>query len=49
MVPDMRSLPQGCRFADRCPMKILACAEAEPELAPVGEGRASRCIRAGEV
>ena len=49
MVPDMRHLPRGCRFADRCPMAIAVCTEAEPELVSVGENRLSRCIRASEV
>ena len=50
MVPDLRKLPTGCRFADRCPMVMPACREEEPEILPVdGEGRLSRCIRAEEV
>jgi peptide/nickel transport system ATP-binding protein len=48
LVPDLRRLPPGCRFADRCPMRIDACTEAEPELVPAGESL-SRCIRAHEV
>ena len=51
LVPDLRKLPPGCRFTDRCPMAIAACSEAEPELLPV-EGEAahlSRCIRAAEL
>ncbi len=58
MVPDLRDLPPGCRFADRCPMVIDACTKFEPELlpVPVDEGapdlataHLSRCIRASEV
>jgi peptide/nickel transport system ATP-binding protein len=51
LVPDLRHLPKGCRFADRCPMVIAACSESEPELAPVAgeDGHMSRCIRAGEL
>jgi oligopeptide/dipeptide ABC transporter ATP-binding protein len=49
MVPDMRQLPRGCRFADRCPMKMDACTEAEPDLREIGPGRFARCIRAEEV
>jgi peptide/nickel transport system ATP-binding protein len=49
MVPDLRDLPRGCRFADRCPMKVDACTEAEPELREVEPGRFARCIRAEEV
>jgi oligopeptide/dipeptide ABC transporter ATP-binding protein len=54
LVPDLRSLPRGCRFADRCPMVVPACSEKEPELVPVTEPGAtgvhlSRCIRAEEL
>jgi oligopeptide/dipeptide ABC transporter ATP-binding protein len=35
MVPDLRDLPAGCRFADRCPMVIPACSEREPDLVAV--------------
>jgi peptide/nickel transport system ATP-binding protein len=52
LVPDLRQLPRGCRFADRCPMKIDACTEAEPELLAVedpGGRHESRCIRASEL
>jgi peptide/nickel transport system ATP-binding protein len=54
LVPDLHALPPGCRFADRCPMVIPACLEAEPELLPIAaEGNdplhLSRCIRADEV
>jgi oligopeptide/dipeptide ABC transporter ATP-binding protein len=49
MVPDLRRLPPGCRFADRCSMCIERCLVEEPELASVGPGRSSRCWRAAEV
>jgi oligopeptide/dipeptide ABC transporter ATP-binding protein len=49
MVPDLRQLPPGCRFAARCPMAIDACTKEEPALADVGDGRASRCIRWSEL
>ena len=48
MVPDLRHLPPGCRFADRCPMVIEKCNVEEPTLIDVG-GRLSRCFRAEEV
>jgi peptide/nickel transport system ATP-binding protein len=35
MVPDLRDLPPGCRFADRCPMVVSACSEREPDLIPL--------------
>ena len=49
IVPDLRSLPPGCRFADRCPMRVEKCTTEEPDLAPFALGRSSRCWRAAEV
>jgi len=52
LVPDLRNLPPGCRFADRCPMRIDACTKVEPELVPVDDDAGpheSRCIRANEL
>jgi oligopeptide/dipeptide ABC transporter ATP-binding protein len=49
LVPDPRNVPPGCRFADRCPMRIEKCTREEPGLAPVAPGRDSRCWRASEV
>jgi peptide/nickel transport system ATP-binding protein len=49
IVPDLRALPPGCRFADRCPMRIEKCTVEEPDLAPFTPGRSSRCWRAAEV
>ena len=31
-VPDIRNLPKGCNFRDRCPRARALCAEKEPEL-----------------
>ncbi|MGJ8573280.1 MAG: ABC transporter ATP-binding protein [Hoeflea sp.] len=33
-VPDIRNLPKGCNFRDRCFRAQALCAEKEPELAP---------------
>jgi peptide/nickel transport system ATP-binding protein len=49
LVPDLRTLPPGCRFADRCPMRIERCTAEEPELTVVAPGRLARCWRADEV
>ncbi len=49
IVPDLRALPPGCRFADRCPMRIERCIREEPELTTLSTGRSSRCFRASEV
>jgi oligopeptide/dipeptide ABC transporter ATP-binding protein len=49
IVPDLRNLPAGCRFADRCPLVIDECRKEEPELSTVGTDHLARCIRAEEV
>jgi oligopeptide/dipeptide ABC transporter ATP-binding protein len=51
IVPDLLSLPPGCRFADRCPMAVDECRTAEPNLEPVDASpeHLSRCIRSAEV
>jgi len=50
LVPDLMKLPPGCRFADRCPMVVEECKNAEPDLVSVDDDEhLSRCIRAGEV
>lgn len=41
--PSPINLPQGCRFADRCPLVQSICREAEPELAPAGERHRVAC------
>jgi peptide/nickel transport system ATP-binding protein len=46
MVPNMAALPEGCRFAARCPFAEAACSTAPPPLAEVSPGHWSRCIRA---
>jgi oligopeptide/dipeptide ABC transporter ATP-binding protein len=48
MVPDLRRLPPGCRFADRCPLRVEACTREEPPLEEAAPGRLSRCWRAQE-
>jgi len=47
-VPDLARLGEGCRFRDRCPLAVAACAQPVA-LLPVAEGRLSRCIRTGEL
>jgi oligopeptide/dipeptide ABC transporter ATP-binding protein len=36
-VPDLASLPAGCRFRARCALAIERCAIEEPPLERVGE------------
>ncbi|MDP6572456.1 MAG: ABC transporter ATP-binding protein [Rhodospirillales bacterium] len=46
-VPDLRALPQGCRFAERCPLAEDACRAAEPPLQEGADGRRVACFMAG--
>jgi len=43
MVPDLRQLPTGCRFEDRCDEAFDRCKTAVPELYEVAPGHRSRC------
>ncbi|OUC98488.1 ABC transporter ATP-binding protein [Streptosporangium minutum] len=48
--PSPAALPPGCPFAPRCPMRVSACDEAEPDLERIGPGtRLSACIRSHEI
>ncbi len=40
--PDPLNLPQGCRFAPRCPFRVEKC-DTHPDLAEVAPGRKARC------
>jgi peptide/nickel transport system ATP-binding protein len=42
-VPDAAAFPQGCRFADRCPIAQPSCREKMPELREVKPGHFVRC------
>ena len=41
--PDLRNLPPGCRFADRCKYVHAKCTEAIPELETVSDSHVSAC------
>jgi oligopeptide/dipeptide ABC transporter ATP-binding protein len=45
-LPDLRALPPGCRFQDRCPDAIARCLTDDPELLPVpgAAGVRARCF-----
>ena len=47
-VPDLSSLPSGCRFAPRCKYATEKCRAGQPELFEVGENHYSRCWLASE-
>lgn len=42
-VPDLVSMPAGCRFEPRCPYAWTDCRTEEPPLFNLGDGRLSRC------
>ncbi len=46
LVPDLRHLPQGCRFQDRCRLVSDECRSAEPVLREIVPGRRAACIHA---
>ncbi|HJL16195.1 MAG TPA: ABC transporter ATP-binding protein [Sandaracinaceae bacterium LLY-WYZ-13_1] len=48
VVPDLRHLPTGCRFQDRCPLVEARCREAEPPLETVDGRRVACFVRADE-
>lgn len=44
MVPDLRSVPQGCRFCPRCSLATQRCREEKPELYEYAPGHQVRCF-----
>jgi peptide/nickel transport system ATP-binding protein len=42
-VPDLSHMPEGCRFADRCPDVVDICRTQAPLLKSVGKGRKAAC------
>ena len=50
--PSLVALPRGCPFTPRCPMRIDACEQTEPELLPLhssGAGHLAACHRSIEI
>ncbi len=48
-VPDLRTLPTGCRFRDRCPRAIDACADARPPLRRHGDREVACIVASAEL
>ncbi len=42
-VPDLAHMPDGCRFADRCPEVVDICRRQTPLLRFAGKGRTAAC------
>jgi oligopeptide/dipeptide ABC transporter ATP-binding protein len=47
MVPDLRALPRGCRFQDRCGLVKERCREEEPALTSIDGDREVACFAVG--
>ena len=45
-VPDVFSMPPGCRFAPRCPYRQAPCEQAPPALRPLATDHHAACLRA---
>jgi peptide/nickel transport system ATP-binding protein len=45
--PNLAGLPEGCKFAPRCPMVKPECLSQEPELLEVEKGHYVRCFYVG--
>lgn len=43
-VPSLQNMPEGCRFAARCPFVMDKCIAHNPDLFQVEDGHASRCF-----
>jgi peptide/nickel transport system ATP-binding protein len=44
-LPDMSVIPQGCRFAPRCPFMSEVCVSRPPPIVDVGARHWSRCAK----
>ena len=48
LVPNLLSLPKGCRFCTRCDRAMKICTEFEPDLYDIGDGHKVRCFLANK-
>jgi oligopeptide/dipeptide ABC transporter ATP-binding protein len=48
-LPDLLALPDGCRFAARCPLADERCGRDAPQLRTLDDGRLARCHYAERV
>ena len=49
MMPDAANLPEGCRFAPRCPYATESCSKSRPEIQMLSGSHLCRCHRIKEV
>ena len=45
LMPDPVELPEGCKFADRCPYAEERCRQKAVPLQDLGEGHLIRCLK----
>ena len=45
IVPDLRSMPPGCTFSNRCDLKDKTCEQIIPELKDIGNNHRVACIK----
>ena len=43
-VPSIENIPEGCRFAERCPHKTERCTKVEPKLYEQNDGTKVKCF-----
>ena len=48
LMPDPVSLPDGCKFCDRCRFAIDKCKKENPEMVKLGGDHLVKCLRANE-
>jgi oligopeptide/dipeptide ABC transporter ATP-binding protein len=48
-VPSLAAMPEGCRFAPRCPYATDECRAVCPPLEELGNGRRIRCLHWKEI
>ncbi|MBU2515599.1 ABC transporter ATP-binding protein [bacterium] len=49
MVPDLRDLPSGCRFQNRCSFATAECSRQAPLIEPAGENHSVACYHWKEI
>ncbi|MBP1920699.1 ABC transporter ATP-binding protein [Youngiibacter multivorans] len=49
VVPDIKSMPEGCRFSTRCPLVMERCRKEDPGIISVSPGHLVSCFRSEEI
>ena len=48
-IPDLSSMPQGCRFAPRCAKACERCRQQQPQMRKVAPNHSARCLLAAQI